>query len=500
MNLGRFTIIGGSAVIIVAFQLFQAHSPSEAPDQSLPTISAAQLGFTTPEAASSEPAQSTDDADGPERFTNMAVTIDVTSAAEIIVAETITAVVEDDAIRHGIERDIPLVRHHRWFNSVSDITIESATLNGKPSPYVTSISSHTAHIRIGDPNTVLAPGNYTFGLNYKLDRQIGYFENFDELYWNVTGNGFDFSTDKATAVITLPKDAPVRQVSSYTGSDDDRSHHGATFTKGQDGTVTFDTTRPLAPGEAFTIAVSWPKGFVPDPGRLNRLIGSPYPIVISVVTLLATAVYFLVAWWQVGRDPPAGPEVPVYAPTLPPHAMRFLNQSGFDATCLAVAIMEICAKGYAVMEDTHADPKTVMLVPQASAEIGRRRPLSVGEQAVYDVLLADRAAGIALSKNNRMLLASANRALENALEQRFAKGFFQSNALVYIIGFIVIVFGMLASTAWEMGGFTLSDLGNTLFFAIGVIATMITIYAVGAFLLRRLRGRQRRDWFDRFVG
>jgi len=59
----------------------------------------------------------------------------------------------------------------------------------------------------------------------------------------------------------------------------------------------------------------------------------------------------LATWWIVGRDPPRGPLYPVYAPTLPPHAMRFLEHRRFDSRCLVAAIMSICAKGNAVLVD-----------------------------------------------------------------------------------------------------------------------------------------------------
>ncbi|XWN34286.1 MAG: DUF2207 domain-containing protein [Devosia sp.] len=504
MKLGRFTILGAIIVLVIAWQLVQANHPSldhgqsstpEASDQAVPQVTESASETAAPKS----PFTPKGPAQGGERYTDVAVTIDVTPEAEIVVTETITAVVQGTNIRHGISREIPLVRHHRWFNTVSDIDVVSATINGTAAPYTTAISGHTANIRIGDANATLTPGTYTFVLKYEMDRQIGYFDTFDEIYWNVIGTTFRLTTEKASAVVTVPKGAPIRRMAAYTGSPGNSTSHGATFSKGADGTARFETTKPLPPGEAFTIAVSWPKGFVPDPSRLERLIGNPYPILISLVTLLGTAIYFLVAWWQVGRDPPKGPEVPVYAPTLPAHAMRFMDQSGYDTTCLVAAIMGICAKGYARLEDDPENAKAVVLIPVTPSDAPLRKPLSVGEQAVYDVLLNDRSAGLVLSKKNRTLLSTANDALEEAVERRFAKGFFETNAALYGVGAVIILTGMLASTLWE-GGFSFGTVANTGLMAAGVISLVATLYTVGAFLMRLLRGRHNRDWFTRLMG
>ncbi|MEM8853413.1 MAG: DUF2207 domain-containing protein, partial [Pseudomonadota bacterium] len=498
MKLGRFTILGAFMVLVIAWQLVQANHPSlDQGESSTPAAAttATPAADTAAQTAAQTPAAAPE---GEERFTDVAVTIEVTPEAEIVVTETITAVVLGEDIRHGISRQIPLTRHHRWFNSVSDIDVLSATINGKDTPYVTSVSGHTADIRIGDASVTLTPGTYTFTLKYEMDRQIGYFEDFDEIYWNVIGTDFNVTTEKASAVVTLPKDAPIRQMAAYTGTPGDSSSHGATFSKGPDGTARFETTRALPPGEAFTIAVSWPKGFVPDPSRIERLIGNPYPILISLITLVGTAIYFLVAWWQVGRDPPKGPEVPVYSPTLPAHAMRFLDQSGYDTTCFVAAIMGICAKGHARIEDDPEDKKAVVLIPVLPSDAPLRRPLSVGEQAVYDVLLSDRSAGIVLSKKNRDLLMAANDALEEAVEKRFAKGFFERNLSLFSIGAVIILAGMLASTFWE-GGFATTTMITTLLFAAGVVSLLAGLYTLFTYVIGFSSQHKSRDWFARVM-
>ena len=70
---------------------------------------------------------------------------------------------------------------------------------------------------MGDSNVYLDPGIYTYQLRYRTSRQLGFFDNQDELYWNVTGTGWAFDIHKAAARLTLPDTADTISLSGYTG-------------------------------------------------------------------------------------------------------------------------------------------------------------------------------------------------------------------------------------------------------------------------------------------
>ena len=57
-------------------------------------------------------------------------------------------------------------------------------------------------------------------LVYRTDRQMGYFSDHDELYWNATGNGWSFPIDHASARVLLPGDrdydsAPAQEMRAW---------------------------------------------------------------------------------------------------------------------------------------------------------------------------------------------------------------------------------------------------------------------------------------------
>ena len=65
----------------------------------------------------------------------------------------------------------------------------------------------------------LTPGQYTYQISYWTNFQLGYFDDHDELSWNVTGTGSIFPIQRAAATVRLPAAVPFDKVTSetYTG-------------------------------------------------------------------------------------------------------------------------------------------------------------------------------------------------------------------------------------------------------------------------------------------
>src|SRR5215472_6512677 len=83
-------------------------------------------------------------------------------------------------------------------------------------------------------------------IRYRTNRQIGFFPNYDELYWNATGTGWTFAIDEAEARITLPEPVRFLQAAFYTGPQGAQGRD-AMVAEQQPGRIVFRTTRPLPP-------------------------------------------------------------------------------------------------------------------------------------------------------------------------------------------------------------------------------------------------------------
>ncbi|BDW95716.1 hypothetical protein MACH10_14010 [Thalassospira tepidiphila] len=247
-----------------------------------------------------------------ERITDFTVNIVIDHSGSISVREDISVYANGTQIKRGIFRDIPLVvALPSGFYQVSQIEISRVFLDGRDVAYRTENIGRDIRIYIGEPDQFLSYGDHEFTLIYKMKDQLSFGEDIDELYWNVTGNRWQFTIDKASATIHLPGDSVRTGFAAYTGYERER---GAQFRvpKPDNGNVfTVETTEKLVPGKGLTFAVSWPAGHVVRPEgpiNLDQLIRDNIGIVIGFGIWLLLVGYLIWAWSRFGKDP-AGPAV-----------------------------------------------------------------------------------------------------------------------------------------------------------------------------------------------
>src|SRR4029077_19826016 len=142
--------------------------------------------------------------------------------------------------------------------------VESVRRDGAPETFVTENRANGVRIRIGQTDQTLSTGLHEFVIQYRTTRQIGFFADYDELYWNATGTGWTFAIDVAEARITLPQAVPFRQSAFYTGPQGARGQDAA-IVEQQPGHIVFRTTKALPPGSGLTVAAAWAKGVVAEP-------------------------------------------------------------------------------------------------------------------------------------------------------------------------------------------------------------------------------------------
>ncbi|MGX1306293.1 putative membrane protein YgcG [Amorphus suaedae] len=420
-------------------------------------------------------------ASGPERirFFRSEIALDDTGAIDV--TETIQVVARGDEIRRGIFRVIPLTRTMGLGRVRADFDLKSVTQNGAPATYSVTVEEGKAQIRIGDADVYLEPGVYTYRLVYRMTKQVGFFDTYDELYWNATGDEWAFPIDTAQAIVTLPDSAEVISTSVYTGGFGD-SDHDATVSTGP-GEATFATTRPLPAQAGMTVAVAFPKGIVPAPSALARLLGDPLTAIICIVGMLATLAYFLYAWNKVGRDPPLGPIIPVYRPTIPPHAMRYLDNLAYDTKCLVAALLDLAVKGHVEFAEGEGG-KTLTLTRVGP---GRAEP-SPGEAKVLAKLFAEIGDSVSLSKTDSVVLAKANTTLSSFLSGRFLRRHFDTNFGWWIVGVAI------AAVTWIASDITGADPVAGAGFRLFALAAIIGLVVAGTLALKSWWQVFRRKW------
>ena len=100
------------------------------------------------------------------------------------ITENITVNVEHNQIRRGIYRDIPLSARQK-------LDITGLQMDGAPHPYFTEKQEGFVRINFGN-DRYISRGLHTYTLRYTMHNVVGFFQDYDEIYWNVTGNGWAF--------------------------------------------------------------------------------------------------------------------------------------------------------------------------------------------------------------------------------------------------------------------------------------------------------------------
>lgn len=274
------------------------------------------------------------------------------------VTETIVADFTDATSRRGIIRFIPIKYQDRYQQNLDlRFTLISVT-DEDDIPYETSVSypGDAVNIRIGTPDIYVDGQVKTYVLKYKLDRGLNRFEDHDELYWNVTGNGWDTAILKTSTTVHLPQKADQNALNAicYTGLGYSTEH--ACEAKVIDGqTFQFSSTKLLVPNAGLTIAVSFPKDLVNFPDTMTYLswfLMDNWGYLIPLFIFL----YLYFMWYQHGRDPLAthGTIMPEYdvPDNLRPAEIGTLIDDKVDMQDITSTIIDLATRGYLKIIET----------------------------------------------------------------------------------------------------------------------------------------------------
>ena len=363
--------------------------------------------------------------------------IQVAADGELTVAETITVNAEGRDIRRGIFRDFPLTMEDDEGRTVRvGFDVLSVTRDGEPENWRTESITGGIRIYTGSEDVFLDRGEHTYVITYRTDRQIRYFDDHDELYWNVTGNGWSFRIEQASARVTLPEGARITDTVAYTGP------RGAADTdvtmRVRDNSAVFATTRPLAPNEGLTIVVGIEKGVIAPPSaddlrswwfrdNINAILGFG--------GLALVALYYARNWLRVGRDPAGGVVVPRWDPPegLSPALVNYVDNKGFSGagwTALSASALDLAVKGYVTLDDL----KNSIIIRRTDKVPAK--PLPAGQAALLKDI-GGPGEELVIDKENGTRVQTVGSNFRAAIEKEHRGRYYRSNA-GYVTGGVVL--------------------------------------------------------------
>ena len=283
-----------------------------------------------------------------ERVQQFETHVIVNKDASLLVQETITLLSDGRLIKRGITRDFP-TRYQLPSGFISNTTfdVHDVRLDGKRVPFRLADHSNGTRMYIGDPNTMLSHGVHTFTITYKTDRQLGFFDKHDELYWSVTGNDTAFPIEYVSVQVDLPDSIPADAIKAegYTGFFGEK-YQNYTASVEKDGVVAFETTRALRPHEGFTIVVTWPKGFVTELSQVTRamnFIKDNWGLWVLLFGTIAVFLFYIWSYYYVRKDIKRGTIIPLFYPPkkLLPGGVYYSMNMGYSSVVTTADIVNM---------------------------------------------------------------------------------------------------------------------------------------------------------------
>ncbi|HEX8307180.1 MAG TPA: DUF2207 domain-containing protein [Allosphingosinicella sp.] len=383
-----------------------------------------------------------------ERILHYLSDVLVQSDGALDVTETIRVRSEGVRIDHGIYRDFPTRYTSRTGGQVRvGFEVVSVQRDGADEPWHTERQGNGVRVYAGDAETHVEPGEHVYSIRYRTTRQLGFFKDHDELYWNATGNGWLFPIDVAEARVRLPRPVAFGRRAFYTGPQGSKAANAQRVSE-LPGDMLVRTTAPLGPEEGLTIAVSWPKGVVaapPPPSAARLWLQESGPMAAGALSLVGLLAYYIHAWRRAGRDPKPGTIVPIFSPAdgLSAAAMRYITRMGADSRAFAAALVELGVGGHIRLTEEEGG-----FFRRDKTRIDRTPGNTVPAEPEASMLSRLFAGGdsILMEQSNHATFSGAKDALEAGLKRNYEGRLFVRNRVWAVRGLVLMV-GALALPA-----------------------------------------------------
>ena len=404
-----------------------------------------------------------------ERITSYDTQVQVRTDGSIDVTEQIAVHAEGSQIRRGIYRDFPTRYTDRLGNRVKvDLQVLGVERNGRQEPWFTEKMANGIRINTGNDDFLPVPADHTYTLRYRTTRQLGFFKDHDELYWNAIGTGWIFPIEAGTVEVKLPTPVPVGQMSAeaYTGP---QGAKGSAYVAElpAPGVARYRLTQPLNSNEGFTTVLMFPKGIVTAPttgDHAGWFFRDNRGVLVALVGLLLLMAYMVKTWKAVGRDPQKGIVIARYEPRegQTPAGLRFMQLMGYDMRCFTADVLSLAVGGHLRIKQDDGffkDKWSLLRGADASgeeaqglrgadgsrAEAQNAHGKSIPQQRLLSGLFPGGKDSLELKNTNAAIVSSAKSGHSEALESEFQPRYFKRNGKKVGIAVLIAVITMALS-------------------------------------------------------
>ena len=398
---------------------------------------------------------------------------------------------------HGIYRDIPVQypgphgSNYTLFLKVNGV----ADGWGHKLKYESSTQGDYRHLKIYVPDAVNA--SRMVDIEYTVKNAIRWFDDHDELYWNVTGNDWPVPIDQADAVIQFPAGAAGNlRAQAFTGLYGSVAQNATVSVNGN--VVRVQSSEALDMREGLTTDVYLTKGVLTEPSKLTFAIWFLRSNAIVLLPLWAFVVMF-VLWWKKGREPHPNMSVaPQYEPPkgMTPAEVGTMIDDKVHPRDITATLVDLAVKGYIKIEET--DSKVLLFTHRDYTFHSLKDPgswssgsLQAHERVMLNHMFAGGADQIRLSELRNHFYAAIPTIKEDVIAELKDKGMYAvdpDSAHAYVFLGVVLTAAPFIVAQW----LHLADLVGSpgLLIAAATIAVIIVFLFARIMTAKSLKGAQ----------
>ena len=380
-----------------------------------------------------------------ERILSFHSDIEVLASGDLKVVETIKVNAEGNQIKRGIYRDLPTAYPHpkyAWLGlqSKTRMELQSVLRNGRSEPYHVKPLQNGKRFYFGASNKFLKKTEHVYKFTYIAERQISLESADAELYWNVTGNGWDFPIDKATASIRFPNNSNYFEPEAWTGPQGS-SEQNASFSHVSENRLRLMSDKHLPPQHGLTVRVKFNKSslVIAKQSVWRDLYRDNQELVFGLLLLLAMLIIFFIGWIVNGIDPKKGIIVARYRPldNISAAAHRAFHFNKVDDTSFAVGLLSAAIKGWVTIEKISNKAFCIRQSDRLKPE-----PLSPTETILVDGLL-NNVSQVTIGNFYDEDVAQVKKEYSRKLRKNYAQRAHKSHRLILALGMIIGLVGLV---------------------------------------------------------
>lgn len=250
----------------------------------------------------------------------------------------------------------------KGIGTITDIYVVDVH-TGKRLEYSSSVLEKTDSINWGKYAVTYTPGyvnvewyydesnsNHAWEIHYTVHGVIGFYDTFDEVYWNLF-------TEYEVPVLSVSArvkfiDMPEPKTGALAFYRTNANGAGSFILDDRDGYIFRDIN--IEPYEAVTIAIGFPKGLIEKGAYWKDLISLNWGFLTAFILILITIFYSIIFWYRNEYSPKHDKSiVPQYEPpkNMKPAQLDIIYNERLSKKSWSATIIDLAIKGYVKIEE-----------------------------------------------------------------------------------------------------------------------------------------------------